>query len=280
MRNLLSAELYRLLRSKLLYIGIATAVITEVYSLIINRNSIQQFDGGLEDSFFIYSMLLVIVTPAFCGLFLGVEYSSGTLRNKIIAGIGRYQIYIVNLWIAAISSFLFALSAILPGIAFGLPFVASFQMDSSELIWYLACSIGIALASASFCTMIASLISHRSLGLAVGILITFSLLFFGQYLFEALNEPEYVQPTERIIQDGRVFYHVDPNAPKISNPDYPDGAFRIMCQFLWNFLPMSQCFQVAFGGVESPAILLLNSALFTLVTTSIGIFLFQQKDIK
>ena len=96
MNNLLSAGFARLVRCKFFYIGLGAMVLMELYTMLTERYGIQQFGDGLEKAFFQYPMAVTLIVPAFCGLFVGEEYSGGTLRNKIIAGVSRSRIYLAN----------------------------------------------------------------------------------------------------------------------------------------------------------------------------------------
>ena len=51
----------------------------------------------LENSFFTYVPLIVIIAAAFCSLFIGTEYSDGAIRNKLIVGHDRIYVYLSNL---------------------------------------------------------------------------------------------------------------------------------------------------------------------------------------
>ena len=65
MANLLSANFYRLFRSKVFYVGILAAVVVEVYSLLTGYQSTLLEGLGLENQFFLYPILLVIEMPTF-----------------------------------------------------------------------------------------------------------------------------------------------------------------------------------------------------------------------
>ena len=47
--------------------------------------------------FFVYTLAIAISASAFCSLFIGTEYSDGTIRNKLVVGHTRGTIYLSNL---------------------------------------------------------------------------------------------------------------------------------------------------------------------------------------
>lgn len=282
MRNLISANFYRLLRSKVFYIGILAAVVMEVYTLLTGYKSILLENLGLEKSFFFYPLLLVIEMPAFCGLFFGAEYSGGTLRSKLVAGTARWKIYLSNLISSAVASLIFSSTAIVTGLAVGFPLVGGFHLETGLLVVYFLCSLAIGIASAAVSNMLSMLVSNRAVGLVVGVLAAFSLLFLGQFLLQSLEQPELAHDYHPVIENG-VFigYAYNENSPMLPNPEYVGGALRMVYTFLMYFMPEGQCFLlISFMEVGTPWQLLAGATLFTALTTAVGLVIFQKKDIK
>ena len=281
MANLLSANFYRLFRSKVFYVGILAAVVVEVYSLLTGYQSTLLEGLGLENKFFLYPILLVIEMPAFCGLFFGAEYSSGTLRSKLVTGVARWKVYTASLVIGAVASLVFSATAIVTGLALGFLLIGGFQLETGILAGYFLCSLAVGVASAAFAAMVALLVPNRAIGLVIGVLVAFSLLFVGQYLVQGLAQPELTREHEPVLQNGVVVgYASSPDAPMVPNPRYVGGALRTVYTFLLHFMPMGQCFLVSFLGLEEPWKLMVGAALFTALTTGLGLVIFQKKDVK
>ena len=277
MANLLSANFYRLFRSKVFYVGILAAVVVEVYSLLTGYQSTLLEGLGLENKFFLYPILLVIEMPAF----FGAEYSGGTLRSKLIAGIPRWKLYAANLVTGAVVSLAFSATAIVTGLALGFLLIGGFQLETGILAGYFLCSLAVGVASAAFAAMVALLVPNRAIGLVIGVLVAFSLLFVGQYLVQGLAQPELTREHEPVLQNGVVVgYASSPDAPMVPNPRYVGGALRTVYTFLLHFMPMGQCFLVSFLGLEEPWKLMVGAALFTALTTAVGLAIFQKKDVK
>ena len=118
------------------------------------------------------------------------------------------------------------------------------------------------------------------LGLVVSILLALALLFVGQSLMAALLEPELVQESTQIVENGQVAYLTKYGAPIVPNPNYLQGVSRALCTFFLYFLPTSQCFAVAFTALDYPWLLLTLAALFTALTTGAGLGLFVRKDVR
>lgn len=54
--------------------------------------------------------LMGLVSAIFTSLFIGSEYSDGTIRNKLVVGHSRMRIYLANLIVCSIASILISLA--------------------------------------------------------------------------------------------------------------------------------------------------------------------------
>lgn len=279
MGNLLSAGLYRLLRSKVFYVGMASMALIEVWFLM-NASGSAIVEGMEQQSFFGFLEMLIFVAATFCGLFLGAEFSNGTLRNKLILGHTKAQVYSSHVFLSALAGLCFCIVSIAAGLLFGLLSKRTFTLDAGELFGYFVCSFLIVLAISSLSAMIATLFTNRSAGIVVNLLLAIALLFSASYIVNALHQPETIPQSSTITQNGITLYSVDPTLPEIPNPAYPRGAWRAILQFLWDFLPTCQGMQLTTVEVDSFWTLGLYSLLFIALTTGVGLALFQHKDIK
>ena len=284
MRNLLSAGTYRLLKGKLLYVGFVAMIIMELVSIQSGMGDILSRDLGLEESFFFFSQMIPFIMAAFCGLFLGADYSDGTLRNKLISGHTKAQIYLANLAISSLVSLAFSATAVVAGLLSGLANGIGFQMEAKELFWYLACAAGVAVAAASLGVLISMLITNRSVAIVTVMVLTLLLSMIGHGIITALNQPEMIPQIakhEVVMGDQTdTIYGPDPSLPEVPNPGYPQGALRTAYQILTRFLPAAQALQLSFLSVEEPWQLLAGSGLFILVTTTAGMAIFRKKNIR
>ena len=143
MRNLLSAGMFRLLKSKLLYVALGASILLEVYTLLPERDRLRLLAIPLEKAVFAYPLFIVLIVPSFCGLFFGAEYGSGTLRNKVAAGIAKRDIYLTNLLVAMGVAMVLTLASLLTGLALGFFFQGEFQNEPAEVVAYVICSLGV-----------------------------------------------------------------------------------------------------------------------------------------
>ena len=104
MRNLFSAHLFRLVRARIFYFGMAALFVMELYLLYSNHGDIVSGTASVDNTFFFFTMMGVIAVSAFCGLFVGAEYSSGSLRNKLITGHTKTAVYLSCLLVSGLAA--------------------------------------------------------------------------------------------------------------------------------------------------------------------------------
>ena len=280
MRNLISANLYRLGRCKLFYFMLLAQAAFEILLIKSSQVDLGLTNAGPDSDMFAYPTWSFLMVSALCGLFLGSGYSSGTFRNQIICGRSRSQIYLAS-WVTALFIALcLGLTAEIVGTVYGLIFWGPFQMEGWKLAGYFLGTLGTVLAGGSLAALLAMAISNRSAAVVTSLLVFVTLLFVGNYVFALVSEPPTVPPVEEVQMGNITMYQPDYNAPEVPNPQYVDGPVRVVLQVLAYFLPTSQYFQFVNLTAEKPWELAGLSVLFTALTTAVGIILFRKKDIK
>ena len=102
MAKLLRANLSRLWKSRIFYVGLIFMLLLNVFLVLDGWNSGRQgYPEPLEDMLFQNCIIIGFVCAVVVGMFLGTEYSDGTIRNKIAVGHTRASIYLANLIVCA-----------------------------------------------------------------------------------------------------------------------------------------------------------------------------------
>ena len=86
MTNLLSANLFRLRKSILFWVTLLLCAAAGAWQPLQTYLEYQR-KFPLDAIFFVYAMLIGLVLSVFLPLFFGSEYSDGTIRNKLAAGL-------------------------------------------------------------------------------------------------------------------------------------------------------------------------------------------------
>ncbi len=221
MIKLLRANFCRLRKDILFYIStIANTVLWAMYS-----------DNEVYfDSFFL--ILQPVVYSIFIAFYIGKEYGNGTLRNKLICGHTRLEVYFAYLFTCIFAS----LVSVLPGIVI---FVVKNYAFLSVIkpITLLMLFLGFVLLNCACCTVFTAVsfnISSKAICIIVVALVAFCGMIASEYIYQWLMKPETrldVEITENyeIIEKGR-----------IPNPDYVGGVPRKILLGVFNMIPQAQ----------------------------------------
>lgn len=278
MRNLISANIRRLLKTSYFWIAVIFMAGTALFAFIMHYR-----DYKLDNGSPYFDSLLTIIAPivffaiaVFVSLFIGSEYSDGTMRNKIIAGHGRTSVYlslvitsIVGGWIlAAVWSVFYLVPSVI------------FMESSSSLIMYgmLYLTLFLLLAAMSaICTFVSILIGSKAAAAVVCLLLVMALMFQGVVVRGWLDEPEYYSSDWMIVDDSGTMQMGEP----VPNLNYmPEGSLeRNICEFLMCFMPGGQSIQIM-GSLDEMARFCVYDLAWIFVLSTVGILVFRRKDLK
>ena len=141
MRKLLSANCSRLFRNKLFWLGTVAMLAFGIYLPVSHYASMQKytFPMYIDMGFFASGVFLMVIMAVFGGLFLGTEYSDGTIRNKLIIGQKRPVIYFANLITLSIAGTIMNAVWIVTYLCVGLPLLGGFQMELEKIFLLSVC---------------------------------------------------------------------------------------------------------------------------------------------
>ena len=247
-RKLLSADFSRLWINRTFWLAVMIMVGLEgVCCLAMLKSD----DIPVDAVLFISLQGISILAAIFFSLFLGTEYSDGTIRNKLIAGHKRSNIYLASLITGVAAVTVIYMAEVLTGAVLGMLLYAAPYNSISQIviaggIGWLACA-----AFVSIFNMIGMLSSSKSLTAIICMLTAFVLLFLGLYTFQALTRPDYLSEVKRAV-----------------------------CQILFEINPFGQILQTMSISVVSPWKLIAYALLLSLLSTGFGLFFFTKKDLK
>lgn len=276
MRKLLRANLFRLGRDKIFAAACILMFLVGAALPVIHYLDKQEYGTGWtpDSTAYTYVFLVPVLLAAFSSLFIGSEYSDGTLRNKLIAGHRRCSCYLANLIVCSIAGMLLVLSYSVPHTCLGILLLGSFQTTPQKLLLYAGLSIALIMAFASLYTLLSVEFQNKAYAAAGCILLSFGLLFAGVHIVSALNEPEYYQAYS-YTENG-----VTVSEEESRNPNYLYGAKRQVYEFLYDFTPGGQTIQLANTNTAHPALLLLYDGMILLAATGSGLLLFRKRNLK
>ena len=131
MVNLISAGLYRLSRSKAFWAFAVFSAVCGAMSAI--STFINSPEAGQDYSLFSFAIFIPMFAAPFTAVVLGSEFSDNTIRNKIIAGRTRAEIYFSYIAVSAtVAAAMCVLSAAVHFVV-GLPLLGLPSLSLAEL---------------------------------------------------------------------------------------------------------------------------------------------------
>ncbi len=294
MCNLLSANLSRLLRNKLFWLSVLVMMALSAYITIG-----QHIDGiryhteyPITEALFMSATVLGIAAAAFVSLFVGVEYSDGTIRNKLIVGRVRRTIYLSGYLVNALGTVVIYIFSILTALALGLPLLEPSQVPPAVIAGAFGVGVLMSACYGAIFHFVSMLLSNRAYSAVVCILLSFLLLIGAVFVNGKLDQPEYIEQlvnTESVDEDVDVTVVpvvvedgvVQPMAMEtVPNPNYLTGAKRERYQFFYEVNPTGQVVQLAQIEFLHPGRMAVYDLILILLFNVGGILLFERKDIK
>lgn len=263
MSKLLYANFSRMIKSKLFLIGLGFMFFAGSFLCFQQYRQLVGYHAQvkLDSTFFVYTLMIGVISAIFCSLFVGVEYNDGTMRNKIIAGYKRTEIYFSNLIVNIVASFLMCGSYMLANLVVGIPMIGTLTIPASKALTIVLGSLITVVAFCSIFTMISLLVSSKAIAPIMCILFVFLSIAF-------LNEVQRVLDNPPTWYDGTV------------NTAYVGGEEREKLEFIYNVFPAGQEMQYARRDIKNINEMCLYSAGVTVIATGLGVFFFRRKNIK
>ncbi len=278
MSDLFLAGVNRLWRSRVFQICCLVSFVANVFVMLATYRQVLNYtELGLEQSitldnvFYGLVPVLGVMCAVFASLFIGTEHSDGVMRNMLVVGRARWEIYLANYAVCLVAAFAFLVCWFLGGLA-GVPLIGAWR-DVNGLL--LSCAV-LVLCAASymgiFC-LLSMLCTNRAVAAVIALLLSVALLMFSSYMLNALSQPEFQQGM-MMTEAGLELSEPMPN------PSYVGGMKREVFRFLSDTLPSGQSISVCSYELERPVFSLVSSAAIALLTTAAGVVCFRRKDIR
>ena len=286
MSKLLRSNFARLWKSRIFWLGMLFSAGLSVFFILMRYIDIEQHQevyANLDESYknadeliFMGGIIIIFAAAVFIGIFVGTEYSDGTLRNKLIIGHSRSSIYISNLIVCTTAGIIMHLTYIITTILLGNLLLEDSTLTFKKILLLTLMGTAAMIAASSLLVMISMLIHSKSAG-AVAILIATMVMFFASMtIFQRLSTPEYNDAYSYIDEDTGKPVVVE----KEKNTNYLTGTKRKVYEFLNDFIPTSQLYKSALLDSSKLDITLIYDGIIILITTTAGIAVFRRKNLK
>lgn len=279
MSNLLSANFSRLFKDKFLWVACFTCFIMSFWITIsgsqsANASIAQGRVEYAEEYLFSAVPLLGLFLAACISMFLGTEYSDGTIRNKLAVGKTRYGVYFAGYLTCFAASLFVMLSWALGASAFFLDSQVPLERGYLGILETLLILVGIMASYAAIFTLIGTLCTNKALTMVLALSVYLILIMAASGLYDRLGEPEILDGMTIMLDGEFVYQNMGPN------PLYLSGMVRKICQAILEILPTGQVILVSQQEVIHPVRQLCFSAVVTVLTLAGGMAAFRKKDLK
>ena len=281
MNRVFCANMMRLKKNKLFWLGMVLTAGYGILNCCTVYRMMQKYgeaEGGaypLDNCLLTFMPVIGIVLSVVISMYLGTDYSDGTIRNKIMAGKSRNSIYTANFLTCSVIGMVIYCFGLLSVALVGTPLLGGIQEEPLTVAKLLADGILMVIANAAIFNMIAMLASNKAHGAVISILAAFGLLFLAIYIFNALSQPEMI---EEVVITAKE--QIPEQLEKVKNPHYVSGLKRKLYEFLTDLLPSGQGIQLASFAAAHSCRMAGCSVAVAAVIHEAGSMIFRKKNIK
>lgn len=302
MRQLLSANFARLWRSLWFWLGglgmlgYSLWEKTALLSWVLGPDSGYQTDY-LSNRVADFAVPLLLIMAVLCPLYLNTDYHDGTIRNKVMVGRTRVQVYLANYLTMLAAALMYAAVHVILSFAAVL-FVRSHVWVPGDTLEKLLLGLAYILAVTALFTLWSMLVQVRAVSVAA-VLMAAGLLWLAQHMFFLLCQSKEVPDFDQITmsetpdengnfdpiywKDGQRLR--EDQLEMIPNPKYVDYPLRGVYLFMLEALPGGQAFLISDslapveGSSTNGMLALYSLGLFALATAA-GLAVFRRMDLK
>lgn len=277
MRRLISADVFRLRRSRIFWICMAAVFLLCVLDIWDAWDYMRKYgyEQELADRMFAPLPYSGIVIAVFCGVFLGGEFSSGMIRNKLAAGHTRMSVYLSALCTCLLAGLFLSLSYAAAVFVIGMPLLGTFKVELPVVAYYAFCMLCVICVLSAVMVLLVMRCANRTTGVVLGMLLMLGMLYVSAYIDSRLSEPKMNAVYTRI--DSETYRPLE--VEEMPNPLYLKGTKREIYQWLSDILPMGQSIQISNLDGDFPLRWPFASAAVFVLVTGAGICLFKRKDL-
>lgn len=275
MRKLITASFSRLWKEKLFWLVFAFMSIGSVCYNWIGYNEINNPQIYVEDILFCMLPVSSFVFALFISMRLGTEFEEHTIRNKLIVGYSRTQVYFSEYLTCMAASIILLAVMLLCSSLFGLFLPLEFLSDWTDIAFLVFGCVLMALVFSAMFVGICMNVGSKAASLVASIVFLFAILLLASFCINALEEPSMAYTNVIIsVEDGVQFGDL------VENPAYVDGTQRMIYELIADILPTGQAIQMNNLEFERSARWPVFSLIMLIIATVAGYLPFRKRDIR
>lgn len=279
MYNLIYANWKRIWKNRAFQVCGAAVAGLALFQILMSYQDYVRYGGEpyFDYAFFSISAVAIFPLAIFTSLYIGTEYTDGTLRNKVAVGHGRSAIYIANLITSIFAGWVFL---VIWSVAYLVP--GMILMESANPLSVYLCAFG-----GMFCELSVFAAIFTGISMVLGkmanssiacILMTLFILAWGTVIQSTLDQEEFYAPSYNVSEDGEIEY----TGELVPNPNYlPEGSTkRAVYELLLDLTPGGQVMQLCAINVDHINQMMLYDLGWFAAVTGSGILMFRRKMLK
>ena len=275
MRKLITASFSRLWKEKLFWLVFAFMSIGSVCYNWIGYNEINNPRIYVEDILFCMLPVSSFVFALFISMRLGTEFEDHTIRNKLIVGYSRTQVYFSEYLTCMAASIILLAVMLLCSSLFGLFLSLEFLSDWTDIAFLVFGCVLMAFVFSAMFVGICMNVGSKAASLVASIVFLFAILLLASFCINALEEPSMAYTNVIIsVEDGVQFGDL------VENPAYVDGTQRMIYELIADILPTGQAIQMNNLEFERSARWPVFSLIMLIIATVAGYIPFRKRDIR
>ena len=275
MRKLITASFSRLWKEKLFWLVFAFMSIGSVCYNWIGYNEINNPRIYVKDILFCMLPVSSFVFALFISMRLGTEFEEHTIRNKLIVGYSRTQVYFSEYLTCMAASIILLAVMLLCSSLFGLFLSLEFLSDWTDIAFLVFGCVLMALVFSAMFVGICMNVGSKAASLVASIVFLFAILLLASFCINALEEPLMAYTNVIIsVEDGVQFGDL------VENPAYVDGTQRMIYELIADILPTGQAIQMNNLEFERSARWPVFSLIMLIIATVAGYIPFRKRDIR
>ncbi len=281
MIRLLHANFYRLKKNKV-FIGIIIITIIASFVMVfdtyqgnIANEKYNMTKTPIDRTYIIYINIISFLIAIFVSIFVGTDYSDGTIRNKIIVGHSRKNIYLSNLIISIVVGLVLEIIHLTIVTIIGIPLIGKIQMNILDFLYIILNMILLIIVFSSIFNFISMLCSNVTLSTVGSLLLILIMYVFCMSISVVANSTKELK-IQDFDENGNLITQY------IEDKNYPGDFNKNLCKTVINILPTGQAMELSDVNIDMKEIKIypLYSLGGIIIINVLGIYMFNKKELK
>lgn len=252
MAEMLRADFSRLIKNKFFWCASGVVLLISLYYGLSTAVTNPQPD--IESTMYPFEAIPVsaFIIAVFTTFFIGENFSSKIISNKLSSGASKAKIYLSNAVVSLVVSVYLSLFYIIAGIRL----MVSGKFPAKIYLAFVLVGAVLSVTFSALATFFAFVLRTSSVSVVVSIVLIAVMFLVTNYIGSILGQSEFIMDIETV--NGVPYNNVEviPDGAEITysevpNPQYCGGTKRVIYQFISDVLPTSHLALISDMNISS-----------------------------